>query len=38
MNVAIFWDIALRSPYVIQRLGGMYHLHLHGQKSTKQAA
>jgi hypothetical protein len=36
MNVAIFWDIALCSPYVYQRLGGTYHLQLQDRKSAGQ--
>jgi hypothetical protein len=27
MNVAIFWDIAPRSPYVNRRYEGTYYLH-----------
>jgi hypothetical protein len=36
INVAIFWDIVSHSPYVNQRFGGTYHLHLWGKKSAKQ--
>jgi hypothetical protein len=35
MNVAILWDIALCSPNVNRRFGGVYHLHIHGRKSAK---
>jgi hypothetical protein len=28
MNLAIFWDIVLCSPYVNRRFRGMYHPHL----------
>jgi hypothetical protein len=31
--VAIFWDIAPCSPYVIRRFVGTYHFHLQGRKS-----
>jgi hypothetical protein len=36
MNVTIFWNIPLCSPYVNYCFGGMYHLHLQGQKSAGQ--
>jgi hypothetical protein len=36
MSVAIFWNIAQCSPYVNQRFGGTYHLHLQGRKSEEQ--
>jgi hypothetical protein len=36
INIAIFWDIAPCIPYVNQRFGGTYHLHLQGQKSAEQ--
>jgi hypothetical protein len=28
MNVDVFWDVAPCSPYVNQRFGETYHLHL----------
>jgi hypothetical protein len=36
MNVAIFWDIMLCSPYVNRRLGGTYYFHLQDRKSAEQ--
>jgi hypothetical protein len=36
MKIAIFWDIPPCSPYLNQRFGGMYHLHLQGRKSAEQ--
>jgi hypothetical protein len=33
LNVAIFWHIMPLSPYVNQRFGGTYHIHLQGRKS-----
>jgi hypothetical protein len=36
MKTAIFWDIALCSPYMNRRFEGTYHLHLQGRKSAKQ--
>jgi hypothetical protein len=36
MNVAIFWDIALCSPYANRRFGGKYRLHLQDRKSAEQ--
>jgi hypothetical protein len=36
MNVVILCDIAPYSPYVKQRSGGIYYLHLQGRKSAKQ--
>jgi hypothetical protein len=38
MNVAIFWDIELCNPYVIQGFGGMYYLDLQGQRSAEHQA
>jgi uncharacterized protein YjhX (UPF0386 family) len=35
INVAIFLDTAMCSPYVNRRFGGMYHLHLQGRKSAE---
>jgi hypothetical protein len=35
-KVAIFRDIALCSPYMNQRFGGTYHLHLQDRKSAEQ--
>jgi hypothetical protein len=35
MKVAIFWDTALRSPYMNRRFGGKYHLHPQGRKSAE---
>jgi cellulose synthase/poly-beta-1,6-N-acetylglucosamine synthase-like glycosyltransferase len=34
-NIAISCDIAHCSPYVNQRFGGTYHLHLQGRKSAE---
>jgi hypothetical protein len=36
MTVAIFWDIAPRSPYVSRRFGGTYLLHIQGRKVVDQ--
>jgi hypothetical protein len=36
MNVAIFWNIALRSPYVKRHFEGTYHFHLRGRKSDEE--
>jgi hypothetical protein len=35
-DVAIYWGIAPCSPYVNDRFGGTYHLHLQGRKSAQQ--
>jgi hypothetical protein len=35
-STAMFWDIAPCSPYVTQRFGRAYHLHLQGRKSAEQ--
>jgi hypothetical protein len=35
MNVAIFCDLALCSPYVNRRCGEMYHLHIQRRKSAE---
>jgi hypothetical protein len=31
-KIVIFWDIAARGPYMNQRFGGMYRVHLQGLK------
>jgi hypothetical protein len=36
LNVAIFWVIAPRSPYLNWSIGGTYHLRLHDKKSADQ--
>jgi hypothetical protein len=36
MNVAILWDVALCSPHVNRRFGGMYHLHLQQESRVQQ--
>jgi hypothetical protein len=36
MKVAICWDTEPRSQYMSRCIGGMYHLHLQGQKLTEQ--
>jgi hypothetical protein len=36
MKVVISQDIAPRSPYMNQRLGGKYRLHFRGRKSAEQ--
>jgi hypothetical protein len=38
INVANFWDIVPRSPYVNRRFGGKYRFHLQGRKSAEQKA
>jgi hypothetical protein len=36
MKIAIFWDIAPCRLNMSRCFGGMYHLHLQGQKSAEQ--
>jgi hypothetical protein len=36
LNVAIFWDVTLCSPYVNQRFVGTYHPYIQGRKSAEQ--
>jgi hypothetical protein len=35
MKVAIYWDIAPSIPYMDQRFGEMYHLHLQDRNQPK---
>jgi hypothetical protein len=36
IDIVIFWDTALCSPYVNRRFGGTYHFHSQGHKSAGQ--